>query len=61
MNILSLDALKTKLDEYVVGLDYQKEQLLSVYMKHCRENRDYDKGHRRTIPLLVGPSGSGKT
>lgn len=61
MNKLSLDDLKNKLDEFVVGLDEQKEQLLSIYMKHYCENRNYEKGHRRTIPLLVGPSGSGKT
>ena len=61
MNKLSLDDLKTKLDTYVVGLDEQKEQLLSIYMKHYSEERNYEKGHRRTIPLLIGVSGSGKT
>ena len=60
-NKISLEEVKGKLDEYLVGLDEQKEQLISIFIKHYSEKKDYKKGYRRSVVLLTGPSGSGKT
>lgn len=61
MNTHTYDYLKKEIDKIIVDLDEQKEQLLAIYLKHYRERRNFKKGDRRIIPLLMGPSGLGKT
>ena len=60
-NYLTYQQIKNRMDELIVGLDYQKDQLISMYLKHFNEERNFKVGDRRVAILLVGPSGSGKT
>lgn len=60
-NYLSYTQIRKRMDKLIIGLDYQKDQLISMYLKHYNEDRNYKVGDRRTVSLLVGQSGSGKT